>query len=125
MSNAYNTDGLFVFPANDNEGCIMNAFESIECTIAFDVKDWSESRRDAWIYAIVFGWSDEDEYAEENEHIMRIHNWDAADIKRAKELHRQWVLAKEFIGFLMKQPMPTLPNPIYDAPPIIKEEDLT
>lgn len=54
MSNCFNTDGLFTVPAT-NGPITTNALESIECTIAFDVRDWSEDRRSQWIYFIVFG----------------------------------------------------------------------
>ena len=58
MSAQYNTDGLFTFPT-ETHPITMNALESVECTIAFDVKDWREDRRSAWIYLIVFGWDEE------------------------------------------------------------------
>lgn len=91
MSDAYNTDGFFVFPPGQNEGRIENALKSIECTIAFDVKDWSTSRRDAWIYAIVFG------FDEGSEHVAQMHGWDDKDLERAKRLHEQWTRAKAFL----------------------------
>ena len=93
MSNAYNTDGMAIFPSNGNDGFIENAFESIECTIAFDVRSWSEDRRSAWIYAIVFDW-DDDAFQE----LAALYHWDEADIARAKRLHEQWERAKEWIG---------------------------
>lgn len=90
MSNAYNTDGMCVFPDIGNDGRIENAFESIECAIAFDVKDWASDRRSAWIYAIVFGWDDAFQV------IASKYHWDEADIARAKRLHEQWKRAKEW-----------------------------
>ena len=59
MSRQSNTDGIFCFPNEGNKPITLNAFESIECAIAFHPRDWSEYRRDAWIYAIVFGWEDD------------------------------------------------------------------
>jgi hypothetical protein len=91
MSIAYNTDGFLTYP-NDQQGWIKNALESIECTIAFDVKDWSTSRRDAWIYTIVFGWDDS------QDEVAKRHSWDADDIERAKLLHEQWIRAKEWLA---------------------------
>ena len=64
MSNSYHTDGMMVFPQAGQSPITNNAFESIECAIAFDVRDWSEDRRSAWIYAIVFGWDYEDSWDE-------------------------------------------------------------
>ena len=88
MSNHYNTDGMLIFPQSDSEPITLNAFEGIECAIAFDVRDWSADRRSAWIYAIVFGWEDSwDEVAKE-------YGWDDEDRKRAKKMHEQWERAK-------------------------------
>ena len=88
MSNAYNTDGLLTFPASDGE--IQNCLESIECAIAFDVRDWGNDRRSAWIYGIVFGWDEEslDEFSKQ-------YGWDNADKIRLADLHRQWLGLKE------------------------------
>lgn len=88
MSNAYNTDGLFTFPASNAE--IQNCLESIECTIAFDVRDWSEDRRSAWIYGIVFGWGEESF----NE-LSKKFRWDNEDKIRLSKLHQQWLKLKE------------------------------
>ena len=90
MSDAYRTDGMMIVPSGDGPK-IENALESIACAIAFDVKDWSTSRRDAWIYAIVFGWD------EAEESVARRHQWDAEDIERAHRLHKQWQQVSELI----------------------------
>ena len=95
MSRQFNTDGLMVFPPDNGEPITLNAFKSIECAIAFDVRDWCEDRRHAWIYAIVFGWDDAwDEVAEKV-------GWHEEDRNRAIMLHEQWMKAKEAI----EQPM--------------------
>ena len=91
MSRQFNTDGLMVFPPDNGEPITMNAFESIECAIAFDVRDWSEDRRSAWIYAIVYGWGYEDSWDE----VSKKFGWDEEDRKRANVLHEQWIKAKE------------------------------
>ena len=94
MSKPYNTDGLFVFPSLDDEPAItMNALESIECTIAFDVRDWAADRRSAWIYAIVFGWG----YDGAWEEVAKEFGWDEADKKRAQAMHEQWIRAKTIL----------------------------
>lgn len=90
MSHPYNTDGLLVYPP-ETKPITMNALESIECTITFDVSDWSTSRRDAWIYLIVFGWD------EETEEIAKKHRWDSEDIERGKNMHEQWTAAKQWL----------------------------
>lgn len=91
MSSHFNTDGLMVFPPDNGEPITWNAFESIECTITFDVRDWSEDRRSAWIHAIVFGWDYEDSWDE----VAKKFGWDEEDRKRANMMHEQWIKAKE------------------------------
>ena len=93
MSKQFNTDGMMTFPSDNRKPLTMNALESIECAIAFDVRDWGEDRRSAWIYAIVFGWEYEDSWEEES----RKFGWDEEDHERAKLLHEQWIKAKEII----------------------------
>lgn len=88
MSSGFNTDGMFCVPERESQ--VENCLESIECAIAFDVRCWSEDRRSAWIYGIVFGWED-DEYSEE---IKRRFRWDDVDISRLKMLHKQWEALK-------------------------------
>lgn len=87
MSNAYNTDGLFTYPASNGE--IQDCLESIECTIAFDVRDWSSDRRSAWIYGIVFGWD-----GESFDELSKQYGWDSADKIRLSKLHQQWLELK-------------------------------
>ena len=91
MSRQFNTDGLMVFHPDNGEPITLNAFESIECTIAFDVRDWADDRRSAWIYAIVFGWDYEDSWDD----IAEKFGWDEEDRKRANMMHKQWMKAKE------------------------------
>ena len=90
MSDQYNTDGMIVFPKANQSPVTNNAFESIECAIAFDVRDWAEDRRSAWIYAIVFGWDYDDAWNEMAEKF----GWDEQDHKRAAAFHEQWEKAK-------------------------------
>lgn len=88
MSSSYNTDGMMTFPATTNLD--LNALSSIECTIAFDVRDWCADRRSAWIWAIVFGWDEEawDEMVEK-------FGWDDEDRKRMEKYHEQWETLKK------------------------------
>lgn len=90
MSNPYNTDGMLMFPQSDSGPLTTNAFESIECAIAFDVRDWAADRRSAWIYAVVFGWDYEDAWNE----VAKKFGWDDEDQQRAKKMHEQWERAK-------------------------------
>ena len=79
MSDSFNTDGMYGMSVVD-KGCL----DSIEATIAFDVRDWSEDRRSAWIYGIVFGW------AEEEDAIKEQFGWDKDDINRLHKYHAEW-----------------------------------
>lgn len=90
MSSGYNTDGLYTFP--ETESPIYNCLDSIEGVIAFDVRDWSEDRRSAWIYGVVFGW-DDSSVAD----LKTKYKWDNSDIQRLNQLHNQWVTLKKFI----------------------------
>ena len=86
MSNGFNTDGLFTYPAS--EGFVENPITSIECAIAFDVADWSElGRRAAWVYHIVFGVDDDEEYIT---FLNKKFHWDGDDIARLRRLHEKW-----------------------------------
>lgn len=99
MSRQINTDGLMIFPPDNGEPITLNAFESIECAIAFNVRDWSEDRRSAWIYAIIFGWDYEDSWDE----VAKKFGWDEEDRKRANMMHEQWIKAKHDAITLLKE----------------------
>ena len=79
MSDSFNTDGMFGMPVIDD-----NCLESIERAISFDVRDWSEDRRSAWIYGIVFGWN------ECTEELKEKFNWTNEDVERMNRYHLQW-----------------------------------
>lgn len=100
MSDSFNTDGILVFHSAvgflNQKPITMNALESIECAIAFDVRDWAADRRSAWIYAIVFGWGDPQEDDAWSE-LCEKFGWDKADIDRAQMFHNQWESAKKFV----------------------------
>lgn len=95
MSVPINTDGMFTIPIRTSP-ITLNALESIESTIAFDVRDWSTDRRSAWIYMIVYGW---DELETE---IAQKYGWDAEDIKRGRQMHVQWVRMRELLALELK-----------------------
>lgn len=83
MNNSYNTDGMYNMPVINT-----NCLESIEITIAFDVRDWSEDRRSAWIYGIVFGWN------KSLEEVKNKFNWTEDDVKRLNNYHNEWTNLK-------------------------------
>lgn len=80
MRDSYNTDGMFGMPVIDD-----NCLESIERAIAFDVYDWSEDRRSAWIYGIILGWDEESIKELKGEF-----NWTDEDVERMNRYHLQW-----------------------------------
>ena len=103
MSSQFNTDGMLTFP-DSKHPITMNALESIECTIAFDVRDWLEDRRSAWIYGIIFGLGDGDgDEFDVIKDICKEFGWDKDDIKRMRMFHEQWEWAKRLIEQKMKE----------------------
>ena len=77
---AYETDGMYNMPVVNT-----NCLESIEMAIAFDVRDWGEDRRSAWIYGIVFGY---DKDAEQE--MKRRFHWTNEDLDRLRRYHEEW-----------------------------------
>lgn len=76
---------------------ITNPLQYIECIIAFDVRDWSEDNRLATIYAIVFGYGDDDDdiYDAWSE-VQERFGWSDATVERLKKFHEEWKrLSKE------------------------------
>jgi len=58
---------------------LAEALTSLAATIAFDVRDWSLSSRDAWIYGIAVGW-DDDALAE----LTVKHEWPPGEVARLR-----------------------------------------
>ena len=52
--------------------------------MASDSRDWSQDKRDAWIYGIVFGW---DEAFDE---VANRHKWSIADQNRLKYMRNEF-----------------------------------
>lgn len=75
-------DELLTYP--ESKLNISNCLTSIECTIAFDVRDWAEDNRSAWIYGIVFGWE------EAMDEIAKKYHWNDVTVRRLNKLHKQW-----------------------------------
>jgi hypothetical protein len=68
----------------------LDPLDSLECTIAFDVMDWSEGKRHAWIYGIVFGWDNKSfKEFEDKEY------WGRPASKRLKKLHKNFLKLKK------------------------------
>ena len=65
----------------------INPFDSIKSTMAFDSRDWSIDKRDAWIYGIVWGW------AGVWSSIAKNHKWSDVTLKRLKLLHKEFTRA--------------------------------
>lgn len=69
---------------------ITNPLEYLECVIAFDSRDWAEDNRLATIYAIVFGWSDDDNIFDAWSEVKERFGWSDANVERLKKLHEEW-----------------------------------
>ena len=69
---------------------ITNPLKYIECVIAFDVRDWSEDKRLAVIYAIVFGWGKEDGIYDCWPEVQKRFGWSDEGVKRLKKFHEKW-----------------------------------
>lgn len=62
---------------------IERAYASLHDVIAFDPRKWEDHHRDAWIYGIVIGWSDE--YMEE---FRTKFGWNEKTIEVLKSYHK-------------------------------------
>lgn len=69
---------------------IENPFRSIENCLAFHVRDWASEKRDAWLWAVVWGWE-----GDAMKEVAEKHNWDAETVDRLKRLHRRWKAIRE------------------------------
>ena len=76
---------------------ITNPFESLHNSIVFDCRDWAKDKRDAWIYGVIVGWTNDD--AEEMENIFQEFNkkfkWDKDTWNRLQVLHKEYLKYKE------------------------------
>lgn len=74
---------------------ITNPLEYIEYVIAFDVRDWSEDKRLATIYAIVFGWGKENGIFDAWSEVQKRFGWSDEGVERLKKLHEEWKRLRE------------------------------
>jgi len=77
-----------------------NPFESLERTISFSSKDFSECKEDAWIYGIICGWDckDTDDECSELEFFKEFNKkfgWNEDKWKRLQLLRENYLKAKE------------------------------
>lgn len=72
---------------------VTNCFESLVLTVAFDVKDWGKYEKDAWLYGIIMGWSNDD--LESKEYIYKEFKvkfgWTRETWNRLEMLHKQFL----------------------------------
>jgi hypothetical protein len=77
----------------------IKPLDSLESTLAFDSRDWSLSRRDAWIYGIICGWEIEDpdplEGETEDDAVNEICQKHGFNKKRLKQLRKNYIKLKE------------------------------
>lgn len=72
-----------------------NPLESLAITVATDSRDWGQNKRDAWIYGIVCGWSNNDDPDAPGEDAMgelaRRFSWSDEDVARLKRLRATYI----------------------------------
>lgn len=59
--------------------------KSLRWVLAFAVRDWSQNRRDAWLWGIIHGWDDE-AMAE----MASQHDWTPEACARLRRLHAKF-----------------------------------
>lgn len=68
----------------------LNPFSSLHTAIVTDVRDWSLIKRDAWLYGVVVGWSNNS-----LEQLAVKHNWSKYDVTRLQFLHSRFIEQKQ------------------------------
>jgi len=65
---------------------------SLETSMAFDTRDWSQVKRDAWLYGIICGWENENPLVGEKEDdaLIEICEKHGLDRKRLKSLRNKF-----------------------------------
>jgi predicted protein tyrosine phosphatase len=66
-----------------------NPFKSLEASMAFDSRDWSTDKRDAWNYGIICGWDDA------WDDIALMHGWTVSAVERLQRLHERYIAARD------------------------------
>lgn len=64
--------------------------DSLECTMAFATKDWSEDKNDAWLWGIICGWDEES-----LEELQDKFGWSTESVERLSMLHDKFNTLKE------------------------------
>jgi hypothetical protein len=64
--------------------------ESLHDCLVFNSRDWTANKTDAWVYAIVVGFSDE-----ALRRIAHRHGWDAETVRRLKQLRVEFTATRQ------------------------------
>ena len=76
----------------------VNPFKSLNDTMAFDSRDWSKDKNDAWIYGIIIGWAREDDDEANPEGIYEEFNrkfgWDREKWNKLQTLNKNYLKQK-------------------------------
>ena len=67
----------------------LSSKESLHNTLAFNARDWSEDKADAWLWGIIIGWD-----KNSMEEIQQKHGWTEASVKRLRTLHKEFLRLK-------------------------------
>lgn len=71
---------------------LRDALNSVHRTMVHDSRDWALDRRDAWLYAILIGWTCEDDHVHDDDCLgddplietARAHGWDDDTVARLR-----------------------------------------
>lgn len=96
---------------------VRDALNSAYRTMVHDSRDWTATKRDAWLYAILVGWTCEDDHAHDDlcmgddplTETARQHGWDDATVARLRS-YRAAVAALSVDG--SGQPVSTAETPV-------------
>lgn len=63
---------------------------SLVNTLAFDPRDWSINRRDAWLWGIICGWDSDDPNEDPMSEVAARHGWNDETVAQLRLLHEQF-----------------------------------
>lgn len=65
---------------------LRKALESLRASMVFDPRDWGRVKRDAWMYAILIGWDDDDRPSQVMDAVAARHGWSAETVARLRRM---------------------------------------
>lgn len=65
-----------------------NALNSLQHTLARNVRDWSTAKTDAWLWGVICGWGDEDDECWDE--LKHQHGWSEEACAHLRALHADY-----------------------------------